>query len=261
LEAAEEVRPKEGIERDGVVDLLSRLVDKSLVLAEASAEGESRYRMLEPVRQYDQERLEESGEAEQIRKRPAEYYLALAEGADAQEAERGVNAARPVAWLKRMESEHANLSAPLSWSLDKDDEPDCGRAAQLGLRLAVALWWFWHTHDSQIEGRRYLEKAASSTSSDPASAYLRARASDAAAELAIHQGDYGASKALMEEGLALYRELGDEGGIAAGLTYLGMAAVLGHWGDISLPEIFQELMELKPRLDQGSHDARLSARP
>jgi len=65
-----------------------------------------------------------------------------------------------------MESEHANLRAALSWSLDKDDEPDRGRGVQLGLRLAGALWWFWHTHDYLSEGRRYLERALSGRS-DP----------------------------------------------------------------------------------------------
>ena len=92
-----------------------------------------RHRMLEPIRQYGRERLEESGEAQRVRERHAEYYLALAEGADAQEAERELNAARPVAWLKRMESEHGNLRAALSWSLDMDDEPDGGRCCAAGV--------------------------------------------------------------------------------------------------------------------------------
>jgi predicted ATPase/DNA-binding CsgD family transcriptional regulator len=250
LEAAEAVGAGDGIEQLDVLDLLSKLVDKSLVVAEASPgeEGALRYRMLEPLRQYGQERLEESGEAQRVRERHAEYYLALAEGADAQEAERELNAARPVAWLKRMESEHANLRAALSWSLDKDDESDGGRAAQeLGLRLAVALWWFWHTHDYLSEGRRYLERALSGRS-DPTMTRWRARALNAAAGLALYQADYGASKALMEESLALYRELGDKEGIAAGLTDLGLVAVLGQRDDIPLPAVLEELMKLKPEL-------------
>src|SRR5215217_597888 len=244
LEAAEEVCSGESIEQDDVLDLLGRLADKSLVVAEAEQEGALRYRMLEPVRQYAGERLEESGMAQRIRERHARYYLALAEGADAQEeAQRELNAARPVAWLKQMESEHGNLRAALSWSLDKED--DGGRAARLGLRLAVALWWFWHTH--QIEGRRYLERALSRRS-DPTMTRWRARALNAAAGLALYQADYGASKALMEEGLALYRELGDKEGIAAGLTDLGMVAVLGQRDDIPLPAVLEELGELKPEL-------------
>jgi DNA-binding CsgD family transcriptional regulator len=249
LEGAEAVGAGDGIEQYDVLDLLSKLVDKSLVVAKASPgeEGALRYRMLEPLRQYGQERLEENGEAQRARERHAEYYLALAEEADVQEAERELNAARPVAWLKLMESEHANLRAALNWSLDQDDEPDVGRAAQLGLRLAVSLWWFWHTHDYLSEGRRYLERAILRRS-DPTMARFRARALNAAAGLALYQADYGASKALMEEALALYRELGDKEGIAAGLTDLGLLAVLGQRDDIPLPAVLEELMELKPEL-------------
>ena len=247
LEAAEVVGAGEGIEQHDVLDLLSKLVDKSLVMAEVSPgeEGTFRYRMLETLRQYGQERLVESGEAQRVRERHAQYYLALAEGADAQEAERELNAARPVAWLKRMESEHANLRTALNWSLD---EPDGRDTAELGLRLAVALWWFWHTRDYLSEGRRYLERAGSGMSK-PTTTRLRARALDGAAWLALYQGDHGASKALIEEALALYRELEDEEGIASGLTDLGLVAVLGQWDEIPLPEVLEELGELKSGLE------------
>jgi non-specific serine/threonine protein kinase len=195
LEAAEAVGAGDGIEQHDVLDLLSKLVDKSLVVTEASPgeEGALRHRMLEPIGLYGRERLEESGEAQRVRERHAEYYLALAEGTEAkEEAERELNAARPVAWLKRMESEHANLRAALSWSLDMSDETDGGRAAHLGLRLAVALWWFWHTHDFLSEGRRYLQRALSGRS-DPTMTPWRARALSATAGLALYQADYGTS--------------------------------------------------------------------
>jgi predicted ATPase/DNA-binding SARP family transcriptional activator/DNA-binding CsgD family transcriptional regulator len=248
LEAAEAVGAGDRIEQRDVLDLLSKLVDKSLVVTEASPgeEGALRHRILEPIRQYGRERLEESGEAQEVRERHAEYYLALAEGADAQGADRELNAARPVAWLKQMESEHGNLRAALSWSLDMDDET--GRAARLGLRLAVALWWFWHTHDYLSEGRRYLERALSGRS-DPTMTSWRARALNATAGLALYQADYGASKAMMEEALTLYRELGDKEGIAAGLTDLGLVAVLGQRDSIPLQAMLEELGELKPELE------------
>jgi non-specific serine/threonine protein kinase len=250
LEAAEEMCSGGGIEREDVLELLSTLVDKSLAVTEASPveEGALRYRMLEPLRQYGQERLEEGGEAEQVRERHARYYLEFAEEADAQEPERQLNEARPVAWLRRMESEHDNLRAALSWSLDEDAEPD-GRAAELGLRLAVALFWFWHTHQS--EGRRYLERAASARS-DPTTSRWRTRALHGAAWIALFQGDYGASKALMEESVALYRQVGDKEGIASGLTELGMVAVLGQRDDVPLPAVLEELGELKSELKNRS---------
>ncbi len=244
LEAVEEVCLGEGIEEDDVLDLLSELVEKSLVVAEASPGEEAlRYRMLEPVRQYAQERLQESGKAERVRERHAEYYLALAEG---EEADPELLGGRPVAWLKRMETEHGNLRAALNWLLDEDAEPEGGRA-EPGLRLAVALYWFWHTQDHQIEGRRFLERAVSGRS-NPTATRWRARALNGAAWIALFQGDYGASKTLVEEGLALYRELGDKEGIASGLTDLGYVAVLGERGDIPMPAVLEELRGLKPRV-------------
>ncbi|CAN5702517.1 BTAD domain-containing putative transcriptional regulator [soil metagenome] len=262
LEAAEEVCSGEGIEEGQisnppVLDLLSRLVDKSLVVAEAETEDARRYWMLEPVRQYGQERLEEDGASDRVRERHAQYYLALAEEADTEVAELSyLRQAQSAASLERMESEHPNRRAALSWSLDKDAEPG-GQRAELGLRLAVALYWFWQTHDYLTEGRRWLEMAASRSSSNPATTRLRARALNGAAWIALHQGDYGASKALMEKSMALHREVGDKEGMAAGLTNLGMVAVLGQRDDIPLPAVLEELAELKPGLKNRNSLASL----
>lgn len=111
LEAAEAVGS--GDEQAGVVDLLSRLVEKSLVVAKASPDGTSRYRMLEPVRQYAGEKLEENEEA--VRRRHAEWYLALAE-----EAERKLRGPDQPGWLGKLEAEHDNPRAALRWSLEED---------------------------------------------------------------------------------------------------------------------------------------------
>ncbi|MGH3146655.1 MAG: helix-turn-helix transcriptional regulator, partial [Rubrobacter sp.] len=246
LEAAEEVCSGEGIEEGEVLDLLSELVQRSLVVAEARDEEAVRYGMLELVRQYAGEELEESGEYEGLRNRHAGYYLALAEREDAQDADPGVRRSRPVAWLRQMEAEQANLRAALGWSFDEDAGQPDGERAELGLRLATALFWFWHTHDHQTEGRSYLERALSNSS---AAARLRARALDAAGGIAGFQGDIGAAKALLEEGLALYRRLEDEEGIASALTDLGMIAVGGQRDDIPLSAVMEELGELKPSLE------------
>ncbi len=248
LEAAEVVGAGEGIEEGDVLDVLSRLVDKSLVVAEAGQEGTLRYRMLEPIRQYALEKLDESGATKRVRDRHVEYYLALAgeegaEEADATELRRG----RPAAWFWRMETECDNFRAALSWSLDADEETD-GRRAKLGLRLALLLWWFWHSQDHQSEGRRYLERAASRTSSDPTTTRLRARALSGASWISLYQADYEASKAFAEDCLALYRQVGDEEGIASGLTDLGYSALLGQRDDVPLLAVIGELMELKPKI-------------
>jgi non-specific serine/threonine protein kinase len=253
LEAAEAVCSGEGIEEGEVLDLLSELVERSLVVAEAGDEEALRYGMLELVRQYAREELEESGEFEGLRSRHAWYYLALAEREEAQDADPGVKRPRPVAWLRQMESEHANLRAALGWSLDQDAghpdgniEPEGGRA-ELRLRLPTALFWFWQTHDYQSEGRSYLERVVSNSTTTTAPP-LVARALDAAGGIAGFQGDIGVAKALLEEGLALYRQLGDEEGIASALTDLGMIAVGGQRDDIPLSAVMEELGELKPAL-------------
>jgi predicted ATPase/DNA-binding SARP family transcriptional activator/DNA-binding CsgD family transcriptional regulator len=241
LEAAERVDSGSGIEgEDVVLDLLSRLVAKSLVVAEEKG-GASRYRMLETVRQYGHERLEESGEAERVRERHARYFLEFAQDEDAAEAAgRQVIDARPVAWVGRMEGEHANLAAALNWSLGDD-----AGAAEVGVRLAVALFWFWQAHHS--EGRRRLERAARATS-DPATARWRARASHGASWLALYQADPGAAKIHVEEAVALYREARDEEGIAIGLVQFGILGVIGGRDDVPVAAVLEELGERKPGL-------------
>jgi ATP/maltotriose-dependent transcriptional regulator MalT len=154
-----------------------------------------------------------------------------------------------------MEAEHSNLRAALSWLVDEDtDHPDGhaeseGGRVELGLRLAADLFWFWNSHDYLSEGRGYLQRALSGRRSDPTTASLRARALVGASWLVSFQGDFGAAKTLVEEGLTLYRQLGDEEGIASALTNIGMVAVLGQREDIPLRSVMEELGELKPHLE------------
>lgn len=149
LEAAESVGARGGVEEAEVLELLTTLVEKSLVVAEESWERGARYRLLEPVRQYAGEKLEASGDAEVVRSRHAKFFLALAE-----EAEQELRGPRQVEWLDRLETEHDNLRASLSWSL--------GRVLDHGPRIACALSLFWYTRGYLSEGRTYLEAAAGS---------------------------------------------------------------------------------------------------
>ena len=189
--------------------------------------------------------LRRAGRAERVRERHAHYYLELAEGADAQERSVNLEALGRSRGSSGWRANTATLGR-------RSPGRSIGTGAreyyeELGLRLAVALFWFWHTHDYQSEGRRYLERALCGKSA-PTTTRLRARASNGAGWFALFQADYGASKALIEEALALYRELGDKEGIAAGLTDLGLLEVLGQRDDIPLPAVLEELRELKPQL-------------
>ena len=116
---------------DEVLDLLSWLVDKSLVLMQEQR-GEVRYRLLETIRQYAEQKLRASGEVAAIGRQHANFFLALAEGAEPKltSGERSV-------WLRRLEAERDNLRAALAWSRESVE-------AEMGLRLAGALKWFWY---------------------------------------------------------------------------------------------------------------------
>jgi non-specific serine/threonine protein kinase len=233
LEAAEAVCPGGHIEQGEVLDLLSHLVDKSLVVAEASLGGRVRYRMLEPVRQYGLERLEESGQPEQTRERHARYYLELVEA-----AEPALMGPRPVECLERLESEQDNLRAALSWSLDVDAKSE--DRTEVGLRIAAALGRFWEAY-SPSEGRRWLEKGLRSSRAAPAP--VRAKALNEAGLIAVYELDP-RGMALLEAALALYKELGDRSGMGVSISNMGHAVI--HLGDrermVSLRQEVQALL-------------------
>jgi predicted ATPase/DNA-binding SARP family transcriptional activator/DNA-binding CsgD family transcriptional regulator len=232
LEVAESVGAGEGIEQVDVLELLGGLVEKSLVVAEESWERGARYRLLEPIRQYAQEKLEQGEEEHQTRFRHAEWYLTLAEEADKESS--GPGHAR---WLHRLETEHDNLRAALDWSLEEGD-------AELSLRLAGALWLFWFTRGYSTEGWGWLEKAISLGGSPAA----RAKVLTGAGWIIMFHDDFATAKTLLEESLALYRELEDQEGIASSLNFLGYVGLLGGRYDIPLADLLEEALAVKPRI-------------
>lgn len=149
LEAAEAICAAGGIASFEVLDLLTRLVDKSLVLADTRY-GDARYRLLETIRQYSRDRLAEAGEATEVRRRHRDWYLALAE-----QAEPKLRGHEQEFWLSRLETEHDNLRTALEWSLTDAED------AEPGMRLSAALAYFWRTRDYFTEGSRWLDRALS----------------------------------------------------------------------------------------------------
>jgi non-specific serine/threonine protein kinase len=172
--------------------------------------------MLEPVRQYARELLEKSAEAERVRERHAEHYLALAE-----KAEPELMGARQAEWLERLKVEHGNLGAALQWSLVE------GEHGELGLRLAGALERFWWVGGHLSEGRRWLERGLAGGSTLPTS--VRAKALSEAGWMALYQNDLERAVTLLEESVSLSKDLGDEPSIATSLFNLGHAVL--HQGD------------------------------
>ena len=210
LEAAEAVCSGEGIEHGDVLDLLDGLVDKSLVMVGATARGMTRYRMLEPIRQYARLKLEESGEADETRIRHAAFFLALAEEAEPELVGPGQDL-----WVARLKAEHDNLRAALSWTLQREE-------GEVGLRFGGALWRFWHDRGYVSEGSRWLERVLAG---GPEAAPARVRALEGLGWHLQLQGDLDRADAAYREMLRLSRALDDKGNVATALNSLAILAV------------------------------------
>jgi predicted ATPase/DNA-binding SARP family transcriptional activator/DNA-binding CsgD family transcriptional regulator len=180
----------------------SSLLEKSLLGQEEGTGGESRLVMLETIREYAREKLGRSGDAHEIKRAHAEYFLALAE-----EAEPELKGPEQKAWLERLEADHDNMRAAIAWSLEGGEEPG------LGLRIAGALWWFWFLRGHVQEGIGWLERALA-RGNYSASPSARAKALHGMAFLLEGQGDYERAMSLYEVGLSMYRQAEDEAGIA-----------------------------------------------
>ena len=233
LEAAEEVGAGGGIEQGEVLDLLGGLVEKSLVVAEASpgvGGGALRYRMLEPVRQYGREKLRESQEAREARRRHAHHYLALAETAEPELLGGG-----QAEWFSRLRLELGNLRGALWWSLEPGDEERA--RAELRLRLVAALWLFWDVAGFG-EGKQWLQTALEK---DPGGfPAVRAKALCwLGFILGLYQHDYKPAIAALEEAIALYKELGDLSGTGLAVCNLGYAVLHGGYRE-RLPTFVEE---------------------
>lgn len=261
-----------------ILDLLSSLVEKSLVLFEEKR-GRGRYRMLETVRQYAMERLQESGETDWLHSRHSDYYLALAE-----EAEPQLLGAQQHEWLERLHTELDNFRAAFEW---------CGCNDETGakkLRLAGAFCRFWYMRGYVKEGQTIMERVLENQGDISATGeYLtaRARALNAAGMLwtmtgdyerardfytgslelrrrlgdpkqvagslnnlgyvAHEQGDYEAAQTYLEESLALYREMGDKWSIATVLNNLGR--IPGDKGDYETARtLYTESIQIRREL-------------
>ena len=150
LEAVEVVCDARGDLPMDALEGVSSLLEKSLLRRkEEGLEAEPRFVMLETVHEYAREKLEESGEAEEIKRAHAEYFSALAEEADSE-----LKGPDQLQWLQRLEAEHDNMRAALGWALQPGE-------TEVVLRLGDALWWLWSVRGHYSEGRRWLEEVAS----------------------------------------------------------------------------------------------------
>jgi predicted ATPase/DNA-binding CsgD family transcriptional regulator len=189
------------------LNLITVLVDESLLRITEQLDGERRFGMLETLRDYALERLAAAGEETETRRRHAAYCLHLARHAEPR-------LAIPQDWVGRLQAEHDNLRAALSWSLRHDPE--------LALRLAGALWRFWSQRGYWSEGRGWLEQALAAAPDAPLAD--RAAALAGAGKIANELGDYSQARRCFDECLMLSRQIGDEWLATSALQSLGVVA-------------------------------------
>jgi predicted ATPase/DNA-binding SARP family transcriptional activator len=195
LESAESACSGRGLDGPTVLDLLARLVDRSLLEAASSEPGTMRYRLLETVRAYGVERLAEAGEEEAVRRAHAEHFCVLAERADPE-----LRGRHQLVWLARLNSEHDNLRGALRWAIDAGE-------AELAQRLVIALHWYWTLRGYRVEGRGWVRTAAALRGE--VSVPVRAAVLMIVALLAVDEGNIVEGTAAFEASEELYRESGE----------------------------------------------------
>ena len=195
LEAAEAVCTAQGDLLIDVLEAVAALVDKSLLRQETQADGQPRLLMLETIREYALERLAASGEAEAVRRQHAIFFLRFSE-----EAEPKIRGAEHFLWRTRLEVEHDNLRAALRWTLESQE-------AEMGMQLAFSLVAFWRASNQDREGRNWCEQVLAQPGTSARTA-ARAMALLAAGAMTMFQGDLPQAQLLLEESIAIGREVG-----------------------------------------------------
>lgn len=226
LESAEAVcNAKDDLELD-VLDGMASMVDKSLLQQIAQANGESRFVMLETIREYALEKLEANGEGRATKRAHAAYCLVLADEDSAAQ-----DGAGEPDWLPGFRLEQDNFRASLEWLIETGD-------AEWGLRLGAALFRFWELREQLAEGRDWLDKLLKLGGS-AAPTKARARALIAAGVLASEQGDYASADSLFRKSSDISRQLSDKQGVAVALNAL--AVLSRDRGDIGAARsLFEE---------------------
>ena len=255
LEAAEAVGASGRILAKNVLGILGQLVEQSLVVAKPGQKGSGvRYGMLEPVRQYAWEKLQESREAEETKRRHFAHFLGLAEEADqiyGLLTGTKLTGAEGEAWMDRLEREHDNLRTALGWAKERGE-------VEARLRLVGALSWFWWTRGYFVEGHNWAEHFLEKPVRGDPSALdgARAKALLGAGMLSYGRGEILRSIGLLEEGLATYRRLRDQAGTAAILAELGKV-VRAQGSDDRAQELSKEGLRLS-RLLGDNRSAAIS---
>jgi non-specific serine/threonine protein kinase len=235
LEAAEQICADEDIAQEDVFELVTGLLDKS-ILAREEHGSRVRYRLLETIRRYGQTHLTESGQEKPLRRRHRDYYHHLALRADA-----AVMSPQQTDWLLRLRLDLPNIRVALDFCLTEPGQ------AQAGLQIASALQYYWLFYGLLREARQWLTRALRL---DPRPTVIRSKALSAAAFILLLQGDTDAALSLRDEGNALARRLGDGRALAHATHVCGMAA----WAEGDLHDAIPLLTEALERARTDGDD-------
>ncbi len=233
LEEAEQVCAGVNFDERDVLELLSRLVNKSLVVIEEPRDA-MRFLLLETVRQYGLQKLQDSEGAQAIAGKHLQCFVGFAERVEAE-----LEGPEQGRWLDRIEADHDNMRAALAWSSANGRIEEC-------LRLAGSLCTFWQVRGYLAEGRARLEQAL--MAAEEASATARAKALSGVALLARRQADYAAARSFSEESLAVFRKIGDRKGIAKVLDNLAIVAYEHEEDFERATALFEESLGLRRAL-------------
>ncbi len=211
LEVAEKVVTGESTETSSVIDGISELMDQSLVRSVEQAESESRFAMLETIREFGLEALRETEESPQVRRRHATVYGDLARRSGPH-----LTGSHQKEWLDRLDVERENVRAALEWMLEEGE-------AEAGLETAAAIWRYWLVRCHMSEGRKWLQDLLAVPGSERVSRH-RAEALNGLATFAHNMGHNREARRVLEEALQVYRVLGDQDGMADVMNNLAWAA-------------------------------------
>jgi predicted ATPase/class 3 adenylate cyclase len=239
LEAAESICADGSVNSAEILDLMEQLINKSLVLMEET-QVETRYRILETLRQYANEKLVEAGESAALRDKHLEYFLHLAETAEP-------HLIRPeqLEWLAQLDADYENLRAALEWALNKE-------TAEPSLRLCAALGRYWYLRTFWLEGSKWMKSTLSKTAHNPTRAekIARVQALNQDAELADQLDDLERMKASAEQSLALAQEVSDNRELAIARFEVANALYRRWDYENALPLLEQSYVEFQALNDR-----------
>ena len=218
LDTVEAICTGEGLAAEHILDRISSLVSKSLVVADTIGRTQARYRLLETIREYAREKLDEAGEAARLRDCHLDLFLARAE-----EAAPKLNEAYQQLWLNWLEGEHDNLRAALAWALESGQ-------VEAGLRITTSLVRFWEIRGFVQEGLAWFKRLLAQAD-ERISLVVHAHALASASFLAMFLGDASTTMAYGREAVALAEAAGDEGSGVLIIALAGLASGARVVGD------------------------------